>query len=255
MIFLCRPNFRQFCALVLIVTLLASGATVRSEQAPLPGERPEGTGVWVDLLDTGLRDWVVEKKLSGEHVQPAGVWTVAEDRVLRCDGRGFGFLRYDRVINDFVFSCEYRLAPGANSGIGIRGVPYLSTIATRPSRASYELQIFDEVGTTNVKGNMSLYKHLAPTSNPSKPGGEWNRVVVACRGALIRVWLNGALVQDVDQREHASIRDKPLSGYLQLQNHHSVVAFRNLRLFVVGNDKTEWPQVTPSGQVCFLAKP
>jgi hypothetical protein len=203
-------------------------------------------------LEHGLRDWVVERKLSGTHIQPLGVWTVSEDHVLHCDGRGFGFLRYDRILGDFVYACEYRLVPGANSGIGIRGVPYESKVSTRPSHAGCELQIFDELSVTGVQGNMSLYNHLAPTSNPSKPGGEWNQVAIACRGPRLRVWLNGVLVQDVDQRDHASIRDKPLSGYLQLQNHHSVVAFRNLRLFVAEAESDKWPESTRTGQPCSL---
>lgn len=238
-----------------MITFLANGTVVRSEEVPLAAEPSSELGDWLDPLESGLHRWVVEKKRTGTHIQPEGVWTIDDDRVLHCDGRGFGFLRYDQKLDDFVFCCEYRLAPGANSGIGLRGVPYLSKHKTRPSNAAYELQIIDEVGTTDIKGNMSLYRHLAPTSNPSKPGGEWNQVVVACRGALVRVWLNGALVQDVDQRAHATIQDKPLSGYLQLQNHHSVVSFRNLRLFVANKENPEWPKVTPSGQTCFVAKP
>jgi hypothetical protein len=45
-------------------------------------------------------------------------------------------------------------------------------------------------------------------------------------------------VQDVDQSTIEEIKNKPLSGYLSLQCHGSVVAFRNLKIvdFAAEND-------------------
>jgi hypothetical protein len=77
---------------------------------------------------------------------------------------------------------------------------------------------------------MSLYRYVPPKKNASKAAGEWNAVVIECRGPKIRVTLNGEVVQDVDQSTIAAIRDKPLSGYFSLQCHGSPVEFRNLQL-------------------------
>ncbi len=208
---------------VVMVMVAAAFAVDRSTAAV-----PDGVG-WVDLLADGLRGWVEEGKKSGEHTQPEGVWSINSDGELHCDGRGFGFLRYDQRLRDFDFYGEYSISPGGNSGIGIRSVAYESRPATRPSHAAYELQIIDRPAV-GPKGNMSLYRHLAPSANPLHAAGAWNAVEIVCRGPRIMVRYNGELVHDVDQRDHESLQNKPLEGFLLLQNHHSKVAFRHLRL-------------------------
>jgi hypothetical protein len=42
--------------------------------------------------------------------------------------------------------------------------------------------------------------------------------------------LNGEMVQDVDQSKIDEIKDKPLCGYVSVQNHGKTIDFRNLRL-------------------------
>ena len=42
--------------------------------------------------------------------------------------------------------------------------------------------------------------------------------------------INGTRVQDVDQSTVPAIKDKPLTGYVSLQNHGGRIEFRNLQL-------------------------
>src|SRR5262245_34838226 len=128
-----------------------------------------------------LTGWVVEgvkEYKDGDQVKP--VWQV-RDGLLHCDGKGFGFLRYaEREFADFKLRLEYRTAPKCNSGVGIRTVPFdpKRNLATRPSLASYEIQITDDAGKPPTKHSSgSLYRYVAPKSNPFKPAGEWNTLV------------------------------------------------------------------------------
>jgi hypothetical protein len=159
------------------------------------------------------------------------VWTVADGMIV-CTGKGFGFLRYaEKEFGDFSFHVEYRIAKGGNSGIGIRTVPFdaKKSTATRPSYACYEIQLLDDAGKpANTHCTGSLYRYVAPSSNPSKPAGEWNVMDIHCQGPHIRIDLNGAKIIDVDQRTVEAIKNKPLRGYLCLQNHGRNIEFRNL---------------------------
>ena len=158
------------------------------------------------------------------------VWKV-EDGKLVCEGWGYGFLRYDVMLEDFKFHVEYRMTEGCNSGVGIRGVKFRGPKQTRPSFAGYEIQILDDAGKTpNKHSSGSLYRYVAPTSNPVKPAGEWNTMDIECFGPKIRIAINGEVVQDVDQSQIPEIADKPLKGYLSLQNHGHTIEFRNLGL-------------------------
>src|SRR5262249_2727712 len=132
-----------------------------------------------------LSGWVIEgtKEYKDKDGQMKPVWQV-RDGLLFCDGKGFGFLRWeDKEFADFTLHVEYRMAPKCNSGIGIRTTKFdpKKSTATRPSYAAYEIQLMDDAGKTPDKHSTgSLYRYVAPKSNPVKPAPEWNAIEIAC---------------------------------------------------------------------------
>jgi hypothetical protein len=178
-----------------------------------------------------LDGWVVEGTKTykdGESEKP--IWTV-EDGLIQCAGKGFGFLRYDKEFCDFEYRVEFRMTPKCNSGVGIRHVKFTGPADSRPSRSGYEIQLLDDAGKEpSTKSTGSLYRFVAPKSIPLKPVGEWNEIVIECKGPRIKITLNGEQVQDVDQTTVKDIKDKPLCGYVSVQNHGGKVAFRSIRL-------------------------
>lgn len=189
-------------------------------------------GMETIVHQNGLDGWQVDGTArfddkTGRHP----VWTVANGEVF-CAGHGFGYLRYDKQLADFVVSLEFKADPNTNSGIGLRGIKYSDKdLNTRPSVAGFEVQILDDVGKqSTVDASGALYRYVAPKKNAIRKAGEWNRLVITCRGPKIVVHLNGETVQDFDQTSIPKTADKPLSGYLSLQNHGGPIVFRNVRL-------------------------
>src|SRR5947209_19669091 len=116
----------------------------------LPGAPATQGRVGLPLFNgRDLSGWVAEgKTMFSDKGLYRAVW-YAEDGHLVCAGNGYGFLRYgEREFTDFVLHVEYRMAPRCNSGIGIRTVPFdpKRSAATRPSYASYEIQLLDDAG-------------------------------------------------------------------------------------------------------------
>jgi hypothetical protein len=203
-----------------------------------------------------LDGWVAE----GPKVDKNGkiVWSV-EEKLLVCQGTVFGFLRYERQqFNDFVLRVEYRFgaAPkpnqGGNSGIGIRTVPYdpKASRLTRPSYASYEIQLLDDAGKKpDVHSTGSLYRYQAPKTNVVKPAPEWNSVEVECIGPRIKIRMNGQEILDADQTTLADVKtkpanapapkDKPLQGFLSLQSHSGKIEFRKVEVRELGKGKAK----------------
>jgi hypothetical protein len=181
--------------------------------------------------DTG---WIVEGKPgSFRHDDGRPVWRMEGDEII-LDGVGYGFLRYSsRQFDDFIFSMEVHLGRGSNTGVGFRAPPFDQSMprATRPSIASYELQLQDDHGLDpSVGSSGALYGVFPPSSNPINRAGSWNTVEIACRGPRITITINGSIVQDFDETDHSDLRGKPRSGFLTLQNHGGMVRFRNLRV-------------------------
>jgi hypothetical protein len=189
----------------------------------------------IDLFNAkDLKNWVgegqTEFQVDGKKKQ---VWSVKEG-LLHCEGKGYGFLRYDkRQFADFAFHVEYKMAPKCNSGIGIRTVPFdpKKDEETRPSYACYEIQLLDDAGKPASKyGSGSLYRYVAPKKNPVKPAPEWNAVDIECIGPHIRISINGEEIINVDQSKIEEIKNKPLKGFVCLQNHGGNIDFRNIKI-------------------------
>lgn len=207
-----------------------------------------GAGEFCDLFDgKNLDGWVVEGPAANRAGRP--IWSVEDGRIV-CLGEGFGFLRYDRrEFGDFTFRVEYRFAPhpkgkpAGNSGLGIRTGRFdpKRSRQTRPSYASFEVQLLDDAGSPpSAHGTGSLYRYKSPTANPTRPAPEWNTIEVACKGPRIAVRLNGQTILDADQSDLPNVskppagvpapKDKPLRGYVALQSHSGKVEFRKVQI-------------------------
>ncbi|SIO24265.1 protein of unknown function [Singulisphaera sp. GP187] len=188
-----------------------------------------------------LDGWVAEGvKDFDKDGESRPVWSVQNGEIV-CTGKGFGFLRYDREeFADFVLQVEFRMAPKCNSGLGIRTRVFdpKSSKATRPSIYSYEIQLTDDAGLPASKHSSgSLYRYVAPKVSAMKPASEWNRIVVECVGSQIKATLNGQEIIDVDQSTLEALKQKPLKGYVCLQNHGGTIEFRNVRIRAIkGSD-------------------
>ncbi len=93
----------------------------------------------------------------------------------------------------------------------------------------------------------SLYKAVAPKEQPFKPT-EWNKYEVICRGANVKVVLNGKLVLDVNLDEQTKntkrhdgtdappLKERPRKGHLgfqELSRGGAHVMIRNARIKVL----------------------
>lgn len=190
-----------------------------------------------------LSGWVIEGPSEFDNKgNKEPIW-VADNGMITCrvnNRKSYGFLRYDKKqFSDFVFSLEYRLSEKeipkqslCNSGIGIRtGVYDPKKSDSPPSRAGYEIQLLDDAMKNPDKHSTgSLYRYIAPSVKAVKPAPEWNKIDIECKGAHIKVTLNGEKIIDVDQTTVEELKNKPLKGYVCVQNHGGKVDFRNLRV-------------------------
>jgi len=190
-----------------------------------------------------LSGWIVEGPTEFDNKGTKEPIWVAENGMITCrvnNRKSFGFLRYDKKqFTDFVFSLEYRLSEKelpkqspCNSGIGIRTGVYNPKVAdSRPSIAGYEIQLLDDAMKNPDKHSTgSLYRYVAPSVKAVKPAPEWNKIEIQCKGTRILITLNGEKIIDVDQSTLDAIKNKPLQGYVCLQNHGGRVDFKNLRV-------------------------
>ncbi len=154
-------------------------------------------------------------------------WKVA-DGALVFDGKGRS-LCTAKDYGDFEMLVDWKIQPGGDSGIYLRGSP--------------QVQIWDtarqDVGAQ--VGSGGLYNNQNGPRNPlkvaDKPIGQWNKFRITMVGEKVTVFLNDVLVVDNVVMENYWERNKPIypNGQIELQSHGSILQFRNIYLREITN--------------------
>jgi len=223
-----RAWILTWAAILAFVALTAAPAEEAALNAP-----PEGFKALFNGQD--LTGWkglvgnpVARAKMSAKQLAAAqqeaddnmrAHWKVV-DGVLVFDGKGQA-LCTAKDYGDFEMFVDWKIGPGGDSGIYLRGTP--------------QVQIWDAAGEGKV-GSGGLYNNQKNPKDPlkkaDKPAGEWNTFRIKMIGETVTVWLNGELVVDNVTMENYWDRSKPIypTGQIELQNHGAPLYFRNVFL-------------------------
>lgn len=218
-------NIFIVCAILVAVCANAGMNTLT------PAEKAAG---WELLFDgKALNGWKATGKAEG--------WTV-EDGVIANTLKGGGYLATNETYGNFVFSCDFNMEKGCNSGIFIRWADL-----SNPVQRGQEVQILDSYGKEKMDKHDcgAIYDCLAPSKQAAKPAGEWNKMVITCRKNLVIVDLNGKRIiyMNLDRwttahmnpdgtpnKFNTAYKDMPRSGHIGFQDHGHKVWFRNIKI-------------------------
>ncbi len=133
----------------------------------------------------------------------------------------YGNLRTEREFMDFQLSLEFKVPPGGNSGIYLRG--------------TYETQVVDrDSRMQGLQGVGAIFGRIPPSEKAGKPGNEWQRYDITLVDRHATVVLNGVTVIDNQPlagcTNGALHADDTIPGPLYLQGDHTAVSYRNLVL-------------------------
>lgn len=183
--------------------------------------------------EEGFKSLLNGKDLKGWKTE--GNWMVEKDGVVGLTPRPGekGWTRYgsylwtDRIYGDYILDLEYKHPKGGNSGVFVRTGELKNPVDT-----GIEVQILDSHGK---KGELThhdcggIIRTTPPSKNMAKPAGEWNRMVVTCKGTNLKVSLNGEQIVDIDLSK-GPMKDRPMTGYIGIQDHGEPFWIRNIKI-------------------------
>ena len=163
------------------------------------------------------------------------------------DGKVGGDIITTDQFESFELAIDWKVTPGANSGVMYR--------VAEDEPAAYmtgpEYQILDNArhrdGKNPKTSAASCYALYAPVKDLTKPVGEWNHGRIVVNGDRVEHWLNGTKVVTFafgnddwsrlvsgskfnEWKRFGTVK----RGHIDLQDHGDEVAFRNIKVKVLG---------------------
>jgi len=174
-------------------------------------------------------------------------WAI-EDASLTMNSQGAGEsldILTSKKYRNFAFSVEYKLTPGANSGIIYQIAE--DTIYKFPYETGPEFQVIDHEGWTDKLEDWQInganYAMYPPLVKPFRPVGEWNQLLLVVDGNKVTQMLNGEVVvtYEKNSEEWTKLRNsgkwtafpdwgKFDEGFISLQNHGTKVWYRSIKI-------------------------
>jgi len=220
----------------------AAPAAAAKAEASSPALTPAETAAgWKLLFDgTTFAGWHGYKKKS----LPGTGWTI-ENGCMKCIAKGGGGdLATNEQYGDFELTFEWKVSPGANSGVMYR----VSEDKDASWQTGPEFQIIDDGGyPTPLKPAQStgaIYDLVEPAAAKKLlPAGEFNRGRIRLKDGILTHFVNDVKVAEADlagdewKRLVAASKFAPVKefgamprGSIVLQDHGNDVWFRNIRV-------------------------
>ena len=162
--------------------------------------------------------------------------------MLTYDGKGQS-LCTARDYGDFEFYADWKIPPGADSGIYLRGTPQVQiwdpwdarTGPGKPDPQTPEAWVAAYRNGRNL-GSGGLWNNQrwrnAPTTLADNPPGEWNTFLIRMVGDKVTIWLNEKKIVDRVALENywdpTGTTPLPRADQIELQHHGSELYFKNL---------------------------
>jgi hypothetical protein len=168
-------------------------------------------------------------------------WSVA-DAILTYDGKGQS-LCTAKDYGDFEFYIDWKIPPGADSGIYLRGTPQIQIwdpwdprvkAGQDPPSTSEQWVAAYRNGRNLGSGGLWNNKRWrnAPTTLADKKPGEWNTFFIRMVGDKVSIWLNDKLIVDRVALENywdkSGLSPLARADQIELQHHGSALYFKNL---------------------------
>lgn len=163
-------------------------------------------------------------------------WRV-EDGTIINDGRGLFLTTIDHFA-DFELIVEFRISPGADSGVYLRGIPQVQVWDTNESAGHWPAGA--DLGSGGLWNNGPRGANgRDPLVHADRAVGEWNRFHIVMIGEYVWVDLNDQRVVDGERIRHFFDAKLPIprEGPIQLQTHGGEMRWRNLTLRPIHGDE------------------
>jgi len=224
-------------------------------------QKPLSFGVSVSLSKVTTDSKEKEKPVEWLNVNTdPGTWTV-KDGMLKCTGNPIGVMRSARQFENFILHVEWmHMEPGGNSGVFVWSAAKPGEENRLPDGVEVQMlelewvnlhqkdgepapiayvhgELFGVGGVKTIPDNPRGERSKS-IENLCKGRGQWNTYDVICVDGVIKLSVNGKVVNGISK----STQKK---GYLCLESEGAEIQFRNLKIIELPPGVTTAEQTAP----------
>lgn len=186
---------------------------------------------WTPLFDgRSLNGWAV---VDG----PESAFYVQDGAIVVHGGSNYPtWLRTNQEYENFEFKCDVFIKGWANGGLF-----FAAPLYGRPAECGFKVNLFQKQDTTPIAESIgAIFPVVPPKLVNVKNKGEWNSLRVLLDGPSLKVWINDALVQDLNIDSHPELRFKRRSGFIGIESLSYPLRFRNLQIRTLPSKAAPW---------------
>ncbi|MBI3473992.1 MAG: DUF1080 domain-containing protein [Candidatus Solibacter usitatus] len=188
--------------------------------ALLPGLLPGEDG-FTPLFDgRSLDGWSIREG-------PETAFYVNDGAIVVHEGSNFpAWLRSGRQYENFDFRAEFFIKGWMNSGIFLHAPEH-----GRNTWIGMKINLFHKQDKKMLPESIgAIFPLVPPLKVNVRNQGEWNDLRILMDWPVLRVWINGEIVQDLDVETVPELRHRLRRGYLGIESLAYPIRFRNLRI-------------------------
>jgi hypothetical protein len=246
----CSVRVSLFLAILISSLSIASTAQNNSQSKPNTLTAAEKAAGWKLLFDG--KTWNGWRGFRRDKMPDQG-WAIEDGTIKHLPSKGEqsqdgGDIITTGQYSNFELRLEWRITPGANSGI-----KYLISedmVKSGHSGLGFEMQVLDDdlhpdakAGKNGNRTAGSLYDLIPAKNKALRPVGQWNEARLIISGQHVEHWLNGTKVVEFELGSPqlkaliAESKYKTIPGFgevrkgnILLQDHGNEVWFRNIKV-------------------------
>ena len=246
---------------IILYPLVVGTLFLHTTMQSIAQQKPLSFGVSMSLSKITMDSKEKDKPVEWLNVNTdPDTWTV-KDGLLKCKGKPIGVMRSARQFENFILHVEWmHMEPGGNSGVFVWSAARPDEESRLPDGVEVQMLELDWVNLHKQNGQTPpiAYVHgelfgvggvKTTPDNPRgersksienlcKGRGEWNTYDVVCVDGVIKLSVNGKVVNGISK----STQKK---GYLCLESEGAEIHFRNLRIIELPSGVTSSEQTAP----------
>ncbi|HNY40091.1 MAG TPA: DUF1080 domain-containing protein [Bryobacteraceae bacterium] len=186
---------------------------------PTPAQTPPQTAGWTSLFDgSTLGGWTIVDGFESHYY-------VGEGAICVADHASFpAWLRSVRQYENFELEGEFFIKGWTDAAFYLHAPEH-----GQPSKSGFQIKVFHQVNNPPTPYSVgAVFPTVAPSKLNVKAG--WNPFRILMDWPVLKVWINGEIVQDLNLDAQPELKDRLRIGYLGIAGASTPCRFRALRI-------------------------